>query len=73
MKLANHLFYNHCPVRKESHSLSPLKLERMATPNEISLILGLIVSGLFYVQYKRYEAQAEREEIMDSFLEERRA
>ena len=45
----------------------------MATPNEISLILGLIVSGLFYVQYKRYEAQAEKEEIMDTFLEEQRA
>ena len=40
----------------------------MATPNEISLVLGLIASGLFYLQYKRYESQAKKEEILDSFL-----
>ena len=47
------------------------KIERMATPNEISLLLGLIVAILFFIQYKRYEAQAEKEEMLDSFLEDR--
>jgi len=42
----------------------------MATPNEISLFLGLIVSGLFYLQYKRYEWQAKKDEMLDSFLDE---
>jgi len=40
----------------------------MATLNEISLIVGLIASGLFYFQYKKYEAQAEKEEMINSFL-----
>lgn len=40
----------------------------MATLNEISLILGLIASGLFYYQYKKYEAEAEKEEMINSFL-----
>ena len=40
----------------------------MATLNEISLVLGLIASGLFYFQYKKYEAEAEKEEMIDSFL-----
>jgi hypothetical protein len=40
----------------------------MATLNEISLILGLIASGLFYLQYKKYEAEVDREEMVNSFL-----
>lgn len=40
----------------------------MATLNEISLIAGLIASALFYLQYKKYEAQAKKEEMIDSFL-----
>ena len=40
----------------------------MATLNEISLILGLIASGLFYYQYKKYEAEAEKEEMINTFL-----
>lgn len=42
----------------------------MATLNEISLVLGLIASGLFYFQYKKYEAEAEKEEMINSFLRE---
>jgi hypothetical protein len=40
----------------------------MATLNEISLVIGLIASGLFYLQYKRYETEAEKEEMLNSFL-----
>ena len=40
----------------------------MATLNEISLVVGIIASGLFYFQYKKYEAQAEKEEMINSFL-----
>ena len=40
----------------------------MATLNEVSLLIGLIASGLFYFQYKKYEAQAEKEEMLNSFL-----
>ena len=42
----------------------------MATPNELSLIFGIVVSALFFIQYKRYEAQAEKEEMLDAFLDE---
>jgi hypothetical protein len=40
----------------------------MATLNEISLVAGLIASALFYLQYKKYESQAKKEEMIDSFL-----
>ncbi|HZH63763.1 MAG TPA: hypothetical protein VEY10_02650 [Flavisolibacter sp.] len=40
----------------------------MATPNEMSLIAGLVISALFYIQLKRYEAEAKKEELIDSFL-----
>jgi len=65
-KLANCLSYpkESRPVRKL------LKLKFMATLNEISLILGLVASGLFYFQYKKYEAEAEKEEMINSFLSE---
>lgn len=48
----------------------PVKLKRMATSNEISLVLGLIISGLFFLQYKRYETQAKKEEMLDAFLKD---
>ena len=41
----------------------------MATLHEISLVLGLIASGLFYYQYKKYETEAEKEEMINSFLQ----
>jgi hypothetical protein len=40
----------------------------MATPHEISLLFGLLASGLFYFQYRKYDAQAKKEEMVDSFL-----
>lgn len=41
----------------------------MATLNEISLLLGLIASGLFYFQYKKYQAEEKKEEMLNSFLQ----
>jgi hypothetical protein len=38
--------------------------------NEISLFLGITISGLFYFQYKKYNDQLQREEMLDHFLEE---
>jgi hypothetical protein len=40
----------------------------MATLNEISLLVGLAVSWLFYLQYRKYEEQLQKEEMLDSFL-----
>lgn len=40
----------------------------MAALNEISLILGLAFSGLFYLQYRKYESQIKKDEMIDSFL-----
>lgn len=37
--------------------------------NEISLFIGLTISGLFYIQYKKYNDQLKREEMIDHFLE----
>lgn len=42
----------------------------MATSDEISLVFGLLASALFLLQYKRYEAQAKKQEMLDSFLKE---
>jgi predicted membrane protein len=41
----------------------------MVTPHEASLVLGLFVSGLFFWKYKQYEAQLEKEEMLNSFLD----
>jgi len=41
----------------------------MVTSNEISLVLGFIVSGLFYWKYRYYESQLEKEEMLNSFLD----
>ncbi len=40
----------------------------MATPNEISLIAGLLITGLYYLQAKRYEVEEKKDEMLDSFL-----
>jgi predicted histidine transporter YuiF (NhaC family) len=37
-------------------------------PNEISLIFGLVVTFLFYRQYKKYEQEMEKEEMIGRFL-----
>jgi hypothetical protein len=41
----------------------------MVTPHEISLALGLLVSGLFYWKFRQYETQLKKEEMVNSFLE----
>lgn len=40
----------------------------MANANEVCFSAALFVSLLFYRQYKKYEAEAEREEMIDRFL-----
>jgi hypothetical protein len=42
----------------------------MVSPHEISLILGLLVSGIFFWKFKQYEAQIEKEEMLNSFLDQ---
>ncbi|HET7899146.1 MAG TPA: hypothetical protein VFL47_15775 [Flavisolibacter sp.] len=42
----------------------------MLGSHEISLVLGLFVSGLFYWKYRRLEAQIEKEEMLNTFLEQ---
>lgn len=41
----------------------------MVTSHEISLLAGLIASGLFFWKYRQYETQLEKEEMLNSFLE----
>jgi len=36
--------------------------------NEICFAAALFISVLFYRQYKKYEAEAEKEEIIEKFL-----
>ena len=36
--------------------------------NEVCFSLALVVTALFYLQYKKYEAEAEREEMIEHFL-----
>ena len=36
--------------------------------NEVCFILALFISGLFFRQYKKYEAELEREEMIENFL-----
>jgi hypothetical protein len=36
--------------------------------NEICFFLAMVISLLFYRQYKKYEEEAEREEMMEKFL-----
>ena len=41
----------------------------MELVEEISFIVGLMVSFLFYKEYKRVEKQEEKEELVDSLLD----
>jgi hypothetical protein len=36
--------------------------------NEVCFTAALIISCLFYYQYKKYEEEAEREEMIEKFL-----
>ena len=36
--------------------------------NELSFLLGIIITIAFYVQYKKCDAEIEREEMLDHFL-----
>lgn len=36
--------------------------------NEFCFVAGVIISVLFYRQYKKYEEEAEREEMIEKFL-----
>lgn len=38
--------------------------------DEIAFILSLIVTGLFYSEYRKYQQQVEREEMLDNFLKD---
>jgi hypothetical protein len=44
----------------------PTQLE--LNSNELSLLAGLVVTYLFYRQYKKYEEELEREEMIENFL-----
>ena len=41
----------------------------MVTSHEISLLVGLIASGIFYWKYRQYELQLQKEEMLNSFLD----
>jgi hypothetical protein len=36
--------------------------------NELTFIMGVIITIAFYVQYKKYDAEIEREEMLEHFL-----
>ena len=36
--------------------------------NELSFIMGVIITIAFYIQYKKCNAEIEREEMLDHFL-----
>ena len=38
--------------------------------NEVCFSVAMIISFLFFRQYKKYEQEAEREELIDHFLQE---
>ncbi len=40
----------------------------VSNANEVCFSVAMIISILFYKQYKKYEQEAEREELIDSFL-----
>ena len=43
--------------------------ELIGSYNEISLFLGVLVTILFFIQYRKYNYEMEREEMIDHFLE----
>jgi hypothetical protein len=40
----------------------------MSNANEVCFTVAMIISVLFYKQYKKYEQEAEREELIERFL-----
>ena len=38
--------------------------------NEFSLLAGVLIFSLFYYQYRKYEEEMEREEMVEQFLNE---
>ena len=40
----------------------------LSNANEVCFSLAMIISLLFYRQYKKYEEEAEREEMIEGFL-----
>ena len=36
--------------------------------NQISLLAAIVISILFFIQYKRYEEEEEKEKMIDQFL-----
>ena len=42
----------------------------MATLHELSLAAGVFFTGLFLLQYYRYQQQINKEEVMDKFLKD---
>ena len=56
-------------MKSRRFELFYLKFDTMVTPYEISLVLGVFISGLFFWKYKQYEAQMEKEEMVNSFLD----
>lgn len=45
-----------------------LAIGHLLDTNEISLAAGVLVSLLFYWQYRRYEHELEKQEMIDKFL-----
>lgn len=45
-----------------------LPTQMIFDPNDLSLILALLVFVLFYRQYKKYEEEISREETIEQFL-----
>jgi hypothetical protein len=48
--------------------LSETSLYLFRNANEVCFSLALIISALFYRQYKKYEAEAERQEMIEQLL-----
>ena len=40
----------------------------VSNANGVCFILGLLISVLFYRQYKKYEEEAEKEDMLENFL-----
>ena len=45
-----------------------LPTQMIFDPNDLSLIVGLLVFVLFYRDYKKYEEEISREETIEQFL-----
>ena len=38
--------------------------------NEVSFLLGVIITVLFYIEYKKCDAETDKEEMLDQFLKD---